>query len=311
MSITVTTRRVQTAYEESRFDQSIEAIDDRIETAMFRYLVEDLELTNGEGQARTERELKGDIGRSVCDELSELGIEITGRRVLDLGAGMGGISTELARRGASVVGLEPGAGWCGIAATRLRTVGSGAIVSAVGEAIPLASESMDVIVSHQVLEHVQDPRQVIQEAFRVLKPGGYFYFAYANYFSFFEQHYRVFWLPLLPKALGSAYLRLRGRSPQFLMESITYTTFHGVRRTLNQLGFECMRKQKSCSLLNSANATSRKWQLLKKLPEPLALKLLSAVDYTRRVMSRAIYECVRKPVTPFSNSPSDTHLYAD
>ncbi len=301
-------RRIQTAYEDSRFEESLDSIDERIETAMFRYLVEDLELTDEQGHARTQRELSGDIGRSVCNELAELGISIKNKRVLDLGAGMGGISTELARRGAIVVGLEPGAGWCKIAATRLRTVGSGAILSAVGEAIPLASESIDVIVSHQVLEHVQNPRQVLEEAFRVLKPGGYFYFAYANYFTFFEQHYRVFWLPLLPKRLGCLYLRVRGRNPQFLMESITYTTFHGVRRVLARLGFECMRRQKSADLFRADKTISLKWGMIKKLPEPLALNLISAVDYSRRFMSEAIYECVRKPLKPSSGSLSSTHL---
>jgi SAM-dependent methyltransferase len=175
----------------------------------------------------------------------------------------------------------------------------------VGEAIPLASESIDVIVSHQVLEHVQNPKQVIEEAFRVLKPGGYFYFAYANYFSFREQHYRVFWLPLLPKFLGAAYLRLRGRNPQFLMESVTYTTFHGVRRILGKLGFECMRRAKSARLLHSPLTTSLKWRVLKRLAgvsEATALNLITGLDYGKRLMSEAIYECVRKPLTPSSDS---------
>ncbi len=274
---------------------------------MFRYLVEDLELPELEGQARAEKEITGAIGRSICDELTELGISIAGRRVLDLGAEMGGISTELARRGANVVGLEPGAAWCQIAATRLRSAGAGDMLSALGEEIPLASESVDVIVSHQALEHVQNPSQVIKEAFRVLKPGGYFYFAYANYFSFREQHYRVFWLPLLPKILGAAYLRLRGRNPQFLLESITYTTFHGIRKVVSRLGFECLRRAKSADLLKSPCMNSLKWRALKRLAavnESAALDLIAAFDYGKRLMSKAIYECVQKPLRPSLDSQS-------
>jgi 2-polyprenyl-3-methyl-5-hydroxy-6-metoxy-1,4-benzoquinol methylase len=291
-------RRIQTAYEESRWDPSIESVYERIETAMFRYLVEDLGLPESDGRARAQRELSGAIGLNVCNELAKMGIAISGKRVLDLGAGMGGLSTELVRRGAIVVGLEPGAGWCQIAADRVRSAGAGDVISAVGEAIPLASESIDVIVSHQVLEHVQNPRQVIEEAFRVLKPGGHFYFAYANYFSFREQHYRVFWLPLLPKVLGAAYLRLRGRNPQFLMESVTYTTFYSVRRVMAKLGFECLRRAKSMRLLNSPDMTSLKWRVLKQLAimnESATLDLICAVDYGKRCMSNAIYECMRKP----------------
>jgi hypothetical protein len=55
--------------------------------------------------------------------------------------------------------------------------------------------------------------------------------------SFREPHYGVFWLPLLPKPLGAMYLRARGRSPTFLLTSITYTTQPWVRRILRRCGF--------------------------------------------------------------------------
>ncbi|HWC89726.1 MAG TPA: class I SAM-dependent methyltransferase [Pirellulales bacterium] len=43
------------------------------------------------------------------------------------------------------------------------------------ERLPLASESVDVIVSNAVLEHVQDLPATLREMNRVLKPGGYVY----------------------------------------------------------------------------------------------------------------------------------------
>ncbi len=46
------------------------------------------------------------------------------------------------------------------------------VFCAAGEFIPLASESLDLVFSHEVLEHVQDDRQAIGEMVRVLKPGG-------------------------------------------------------------------------------------------------------------------------------------------
>lgn len=50
-------------------------------------------------------------------------------------------------------------------------------VSLVGDAhfLPFADNSIDSLICQAVLEHVHDPRQVIKEANRVLKPGGYLY----------------------------------------------------------------------------------------------------------------------------------------
>ena len=41
------------------------------------------------------------------------------------------------------------------------------------EIIPLEGNSVDSIVSTQVLEHVKNPQKAIHEFYRVLKPGGY------------------------------------------------------------------------------------------------------------------------------------------
>ncbi len=50
-------------------------------------------------------------------------------------------------------------------------------VSFVGDAhsLPFDNSSIDSLVYQAVLEHVHDPRRVINEAERVLKPGGYLY----------------------------------------------------------------------------------------------------------------------------------------
>ncbi len=46
------------------------------------------------------------------------------------------------------------------------------LVNAVGEALPFPTESFDLVLSHEVLEHVQDDRETIREIIRSLKPGG-------------------------------------------------------------------------------------------------------------------------------------------
>jgi SAM-dependent methyltransferase len=47
--------------------------------------------------------------------------------------------------------------------------------SAPAEKIPAPDESFDLVFSFNAMEHFADPRKVIKEIYRVLKPGGYFY----------------------------------------------------------------------------------------------------------------------------------------
>lgn len=46
------------------------------------------------------------------------------------------------------------------------------LVNGAGEALPFPTESFDLLLSHEVLEHVQDDRKAVEEILRVLKTGG-------------------------------------------------------------------------------------------------------------------------------------------
>ena len=85
-----------------------------------------------------------------------------------------GVGTYLAR-------LVPVSGFVtGLDIEYPRVVDSSAftpnVLCAAGEYLPYKSESMDVVFSHEVLEHVQDDAMTISEMVRVLKPGGLFIF---------------------------------------------------------------------------------------------------------------------------------------
>ena len=62
-----------------------------------------------------------------------------------------------------------------------------AIVSA-GESIPFRNESFDVVLSHEVIEHVKDDRRSAAEMVRVLKPGGRLLLFCPNRWYPFETH---------------------------------------------------------------------------------------------------------------------------
>jgi SAM-dependent methyltransferase len=66
------------------------------------------------------------------------------------------------------------------------------VVNAAGEHLPVAAASFDLILSHEVLEHVADDRQALAEMSRVLRPGGRIVLFVPNRGYPFETH-GVYW----------------------------------------------------------------------------------------------------------------------
>jgi SAM-dependent methyltransferase len=87
--------------------------------------------------------------------------------ILDDGCGVGMYVEHLALLGGQVAGLE-------YDLERALEAGrnSRCITNAASEFVPFPSGTFDLILSHEVLEHVQDDRAAICEMMRLLKPGG-------------------------------------------------------------------------------------------------------------------------------------------
>ena len=92
-------------------------------------------------------------------------------RVLENGCGVGMYLAPLRRALSTplVYGLEYDFGRAAEAGRRDQP---SQVVCAAGEQLPYPRDTFDVVLSNEVIEHVRDDRQALEEMARVLKPGG-------------------------------------------------------------------------------------------------------------------------------------------
>ncbi len=121
----------------------------------------------------------------------------SGKRVLDLGCGKGRFGRAMAAEGAKVVGVDSAAGMIAAAEGFECIVGSAV-------RLPLARASFQAVVAIEVLEHVANPALALDEARRVLEPGGVIVIVDKNALSLNAKR------PWLPNAAVSAIDHVRG-----------------------------------------------------------------------------------------------------
>lgn len=134
-------------------------------------------------------------------------------RILDLGCGNGAQTEVLAGEGLRVIGLDyytpPASGELTIRDENHTRYGSfppqppseGWFPFVSGDAmeLPFRSQSFDLVVSFEVLEHLPDDMKAMGEVYRVLKPNGGFFFTVPNRWWIFETHgAKIPGLPFIP-----------------------------------------------------------------------------------------------------------------
>lgn len=159
-------------------------------------------------------------------------------RILDLASGFGTAALRGLSLGLDVYGLEPDAGKLSLLGRRIEAGGypaeyKGRFARAVGETLPYKNGTFDCVLSYQTIEHVRDPEAVIGEMLRVTRAGGALHIRCPDYRSTYEGHYRLPWLPLLPKPLARLYLKALGR-PAAGLEDLRYVTGPCLTRLLRR-----------------------------------------------------------------------------
>jgi len=110
-------------------------------------------------------------------------------RLLDVGCGNGRFAAAMQDRGWTVRGtdFDPKA-----AENAMNTHGIQVDIGDLRE-LAYASESFDAVTLRHVIEHVRDPVEIVQECWRILKPGGRLVMVTPNTDSLAHRHFAARW----------------------------------------------------------------------------------------------------------------------
>jgi SAM-dependent methyltransferase len=141
---------------------------------------------------------------------------IAGRRVLDVGCGLGFFSERLVQRGAIVTACDLGPGLVEKTKTRARC--EAVVADALRLAGTFGANQFDAVVSSECIEHTPSPADVLKQMVTVVKPGGVVAVSTPN----------RLWQPVVRFA---SLLKLR---PFDGYEN--FSTWNGIRRTFHGAG---------------------------------------------------------------------------
>jgi ubiquinone/menaquinone biosynthesis C-methylase UbiE len=150
-------------------------------------------------------------------------VSLAGKILLDFGCGNGAQTIGFSEDGCMTIGVDVQADQLAFFRQALSAYNAPPIlpVCCDGARLPLRNSSVDVVVSFEVLEHLPDEHDALQEIRRVLKPGGDLIITVPNRWWIFETHgarlpllswNRVPFFSWLPRQLHQRYALARNYS---------------------------------------------------------------------------------------------------
>ena len=135
-------------------------------------------------------------------------------RVLDVGCSSGIITTMLAGACASAVGVDVDTDAIALAHAAPRMPNLEFLFMS-GSTLEFPDRSFDLVICNQVYYWLEDPQVLMDEIFRVLKPGGSCFFANVNKYKLWENQYRLPLLSVMPRPLADRLVRAAGKGDRF------------------------------------------------------------------------------------------------
>ena len=202
------------------------------------------------------------VQREVADRLLTRFdyINVEPQTIVDLGCGTGYLSRAMAQRfrKAQVIGVDIAAGMCAVAHAQRGWFSRQRYICADVHNLPLATQSVDLVVSNFMLHWATDIKAIILEIARVLKPDGLLLFSTLGPDTYRELRQSFAAVDDLPHVhpftdmhdLGDGLLQAQLRDPVMDTERlvVTYDSVMTIMRDLKAIGAQNIMQKRQRSL---------------------------------------------------------------
>lgn len=135
--------------------------------------------------------------------------DLDGALMLDVGGGPGYFRDAFSAAGATYGALDADVGEL----SGTGEIGANTVIGS-GMELPFAADSLDLVYSSNVLEHVSDPWLMADEMLRVARPGGIAFISYTVWYGPWGGHETAPWHYLGGRRARERYARKHGHEPK-------------------------------------------------------------------------------------------------
>lgn len=166
--------------------------------------------------------------------------------IIDIGSGKGKFLVEAVQKGVKAVGLELNPEYINLTKDLANKSGVEVnVTQGVGESMPFNGSSFGFANMCELIEHVNDPKKVLSETYRILSPGGRAYMSVPNRFGFYDPHFHLYFVNYLPRFLSDYFIAVFGRHKKYNYDAgrqklteMHYFTFGQIKKLSESVGFE-------------------------------------------------------------------------
>jgi len=159
----------------------------------------------------------------------------SGKKILDVGFGNGGVSIAFAMAGARMYGVDIERELYEIAESHAEAYGVEVKFFLYdGQKLPFEDDTFDYAISVSVFEHTTSPDMYLSEILRVTKPEGKCYLAFPNKLWPKETHTGLWFLTYLPAFSRPFMVRLLKRNP-LAENNLHFYTYFDLKRMISRV----------------------------------------------------------------------------